>query len=70
MLLVFRRHLAAYHSVTMPALLLRSAQQSTRRKSQNHQKAIFEVTINTLGGYNKNVIIPFFSIKASIWSVY
>ena len=59
MLLVFRLHLAAYHSVTMPALLLRSAQQSTQRKSQNDQKAIFEVTINTLGGYNKNVIIPY-----------
>ena len=41
MLLAFCRHLAVYYSVTMPALLLRSAQQSARHKSQNHMKVIY-----------------------------
>ena len=46
MLLSFCRHLAACHSVTMPALFLRSAQQSTRHKSQNHMKAIYRSHLN------------------------
>ena len=63
MLLVFCRHLVFYHSVTMPALLLRSAQQSTRHKSQNHMKAIyrshlkFVLFFNTTIKMNKN---PYF----------
>ena len=48
MLLAFCRHLAAYHSVTMPALLLRSVQQSTRHKSQNHMKAIYRSHLKLL----------------------
>ena len=58
MLLAFCRHLAACHSVTMPALLLRSAQQSTRHKSQNHMKAIYRSHLyNFILPYRK-IVVP------------
>ena len=38
MLLIFSMHLAVFHSVTMPALLLHSWLQSAKENSQNHLK--------------------------------